>query len=130
MFPADKTMVSMKTLIEQFESDKFGVEHYLHKLMKLAMTVTGRGNLCNDYTSAIDLEVGGLALYSDPYYNEFKIYTVDNIEMEIKNEDTLRKLANELKKRLLAFERKTKKKREEAAAKIFDKNLDHIFPDD
>jgi len=123
-------MVSMKTLIEQFESDKFGVEHYLHKLMKLAISMTGRGNIYDDYTGAIDIEVGGLTLYSEPYYNRVQIITEDGCEIDIEKEDMLRKLANELKKRLLAFERKTKKKREEAAAKIFDKNLDHIFPDD
>jgi len=39
-------------------------------------------------------------------------------------------LADELKKRILAFDRKLKKTKEENAAKIFDKTLDHIFPDD
>jgi len=55
-------MVTMKALIEQMEPEKYGVEHYLHKLMKLAITMTGRGNIYDDYTGAIDIEIGGLTL--------------------------------------------------------------------
>jgi len=123
-------MVSMKSLIEQLEPEKYGMEHYLHQLMKLAITVTGRGNVCDDYTDAIDIEIGGFAIYSDPYYNQISMYTEDDIEMEIENEDTLRELTKELKKRILAFDRKTRKIRNENAAKIFDKSLKHIFKDD
>ena len=123
-------MDCLKALIEQIEPEKYGVEHYLHKLIKLAITITGKGTVYDDYTGAIDIEAGGFAIYSDPYYNEIKIYTEKNTEMEIENEDTLRKLAEELKERILAFDRKIKKVREDNAAKIFDKTLDHIFPDD
>lgn len=123
-------MVTMKALIEQMEPEKYGVEHYLHKLMKLAITMTGRGNIYDDYTGAIDIEIGGLTLYSESYYNRVQIIKEEGYEIDIENEDTLRKLADELKKRILAFDRKLKKTKEENTSKIFDKPLDHTFQDE
>ena len=120
----------MKTLIEQFEPEKYGVDHYLHQLMKLAIAVTGRGNVYEDYTGAIDIEIGGLTIYSESYYNRVQIIPEEGYEIDIENEETLRELTKELKKRILTFDRKTKKDRGEKAAKIFDKPLDHIFQDE
>lgn len=125
-------MVTMKTLIEEIKSEKYGVEHYLHKLIKLAITMTGRGTVHDDYTGSIDIEVGGFAIYSDPYYNQITIYTQDDIEMRMEREDeeVLRKLADELKKRILTFERKIRNVRNEKAAEVFDRPLGHIIAKD
>ena len=68
-----------------------------------------------------------LQITSDSYYGR-TWFEIDGEETEIEDDETLVKLAKELKKRLLAFDRKTMKTREEIAKKVFDKPLDHIFP--
>ena len=69
-----------------------------------------------------------LCVTSDSYYGRTWFEIDEEIETEIEDDETLVKLAKELKKRLLAFDRKIMKTREEIAKEVFDKPLDHIFP--
>lgn len=123
-------MTGIKELINQIESDERTTPEYVvHKLLELCMAVTGRGYTSEDYTETIGFHMNDLQITSDSYYGRtwFEI-DGEEIEMEIEDDETLVKLAKELKKRLLAFDRKTMKTREEIAKEVFDKPLDHIFP--
>jgi len=100
------------------ENDDKGIEEYvLHQLLELAMAVTGRGYVSDDYTKFIEFDIGGITIFSDPYYNRIQI---DEEDLDSK---TIQKLIKEIKKRLLQFEENIKTTREKLAAGIFDKPL-------
>lgn len=122
-------MTGIKELINQIESDgRTTPEYVVHKLLELCMATTGRGYISEDYTETIEFPMNDLCVTSDSYYGRTWFEIDEEIETEIEDDETLVKLAKELKKRLLAFDRKTMKTREEIAKEVFDKPLDHIFP--
>lgn len=123
-------MSGMKELINQIEESNESdfLPDLVHRLLELCMTTTGRGHISNDYTATIEFPMNDLQITSDSYYGRTWFEIDEEIETEIEDDETLVKLAKELKKRLLAFDRKTMKTREEIAKEVFDKPLDHIFP--
>ena len=110
--------MNLKDQIKQIESEEPTTnEHILHQLLELAMSVTGRGYVSDDYTKFIEFEVGDTNICSDPYYGNVQIDEQDLSSEEIKL------LIKELKKRLLQFQKKIETIRDQAASEIFDKPL-------
>src|SRR3989338_1768738 len=110
--------MSIKEKIAKIENDDVtNDEHILHQLLQLAMAVTGRGDVGDDYTKFIEFPLGGVMLFSDPYYG--------NVQIDETDLDTtiIKKLITELKKSLLQFDKKIETIREQAATEIFDKPL-------
>ena len=110
--------MNIKEKIEQIESDdNDNDEHVLHQLLELAMAVTGRGDVSDDYTKFIEFDIGDVTIFSDPYYEDVQI---DETDLDTK---IIKKLITEIKKRLLQFDKKIETIREQAATEIFDKPL-------
>ena len=110
--------MSIKDRIELIEdNEKTTPEYILHQLLELAMAITGRGDVSDDYTKFIEFPIGDIMVFSDPYYGNVQI---DETDLDTK---TIKKLIRELKKRLLQFDKKIETIREQAATEIFDKPL-------
>ena len=110
--------MEIKEKIKQIESDDSTTdEHILYQLLELAMSVTGRGEVSDDYTKFIEFDIGEITLFSDPYYGNVQIDEQDLSSEEFKI------LIKEIKKRLLQFEEKIKNIRVQATLEIFDKPL-------
>ena len=120
-------MTTIQELITQIEADDCTTpEHILHRLLELSLAVTGRGCAGDDYTETIEFPMSNLTIVSDSYYGRTWIQFDKDDEIELEEEETLEKIADELKKRLLAFDKKIKKNREQLAKEIFDKPLKNI----
>jgi len=120
-------MSTIQELITQIEADNYTTpEHILHRLLILSMAVTGRGCAGDDYTETLEFPMDDLTIVSDSYYGRTWIQFNKDDEIELEEEETLEKIIEELKKRLLAFDRKIKKAREHVAQEIFDKPLKNI----
>lgn len=110
--------MNIKERIELIEDDeKTTDEHILHQLLELAMAVTGRGNVSDDYTKFIEFPMGEINIFSDPYYGNVQIDETDI------DSTTIKTLITEVKKRLLLFDKKICTLREQAATEVFDKPL-------
>ena len=113
--------MNIKENIKQIESDdNTNDEYVLHQLLELAMAVTGRGEVSDDYTKFIEFPIGSIIILSDPYYGNVQI---DETDLDGK---TIKKFNTEIKKRLLQFDKKIKNVREHIASDIFDKPLKEI----
>ncbi|MFO8050210.1 MAG: hypothetical protein R6V01_00735 [Thermoplasmatota archaeon] len=93
------------------------------------MTLTGMGEVSEDYIKAITFPLGNIDVYSDPYYCQVTVYPEDESENEL-DDDEMNKLADELKKRIMSFERKIRKRRKEVTEKVFDEPLGFISFDE
>ncbi len=103
------------------DDDNTTDEHVLHQLLELAMAVTGRGDVSDDYTKFIEFPIGDTNIFSDPYYGSVQIEEGTDLE-----DAEIKKLIKEIKKRLLLFDKKICTMREQVAAEIFDKPLKNI----
>lgn len=115
--------------IAQIKDDDKSIEwHVLHQLLELAMAVTGRGDVSDDYTKSIEFPLGDAIIFSDPYYGCVQIDETDLTEKEILG------IIAEIEKRLIQFDKKTSAFREQSASEIFDRPLkgygDNMFTDD
>ena len=111
-------IMSITERITIIENDDKEMEwHILHQLLELAMSVTGRGYISDDYTEFIEFEIGDITIFSDPYYGTVQI---DETDVDSK---TIQKLITEVKKRLLQFDKNIKTIRDKAASEIFDKPI-------
>ncbi|RLG14326.1 MAG: hypothetical protein DRN71_03275, partial [Candidatus Nanohalarchaeota archaeon] len=100
-------------------------EEALHKLLELAMAATGLG-VGDDYPSkAIEFPLGGAFMESDSYYPKITV-SDGSTEMDIDDEKTQKQLFDELKKRLLEFDKRIEKTRTELAEEIFNRPIKHI----
>lgn len=114
--------MDIKERIEQIENDDKGIDEYvLHQLLELAMSVTGRGDVSDDYTKFIEFPMGEIIIFSDPYYGNVQ---VDETDL---NSKTIQELITEIKKRLCQFDKKIGTTREQIASEIFDKPLKNII---
>lgn len=119
-------MSAIEAQIKDIESDECTNEEYvLHRLLELAVAATGEGSVGKDYTKTIEFPIGGASIQSDPYYQRVSINT-DDIDLEIEDTKTIKKLSNEIKKRLIEFDKRIKKTRTELAEEIFKKSINHI----
>ena len=110
--------MNLKEKIEEIENGDIPNDEYvLHRLLELAMAVTGRGDVSDDYTKFIEFPIGEIMVFSDPYYGNVQI---DETDLDGK---TIKKLVTEIKKRLLQFDKKIETIREQIAIEIFDKSL-------
>ncbi len=113
--------MNIKEKIELIEDeDRTTDKHILHQLLELAMAVTGRGDVSDDYTKFIEFQIGDINIFSDPYYGNVQIDETDI------DSTTIKMLIKEIKKRLLLFDKKICTMRELAAAEVFDKSLKNI----
>jgi hypothetical protein len=120
-------MSSLKALINEIINEQGPITGKVHSLLELSMAITGRGEIGDDYIKAIEFPINDYTIFSDPYYSQIVIYSNNNDgEIEIDDDETIYRLIDELKKRILSFDRKIKKDREEIAKKAFDKPLDFI----
>ena len=120
-------MSSLKALINEIINEQGPITGKVHKLLELSMAITGRGEIGDDYIKAIEFPINDYTIFSDPYYGQIVIYSDnDDEEIEIDDNEIKNMLVDELKKRILSFDKKIKKNREEIAKKAFDKPLDFI----
>ena len=119
-------MSSLKVLIDEIINEQGPITLKVHKLLELSIAITGRGEVGDDYIKAIEFPINDYTIFSDPYYGQIVIYLDNDEEIEIDDDRTNNLLVDELKKRILSFDRKIKKNREEIAKKAFDKPLDFI----
>ena len=120
-------MSSLKILIDVIINEQGPITGKVLSLLELSMAITGRGEIGDDYIKAIEFPINNYTIFSDPYYSQIVIYSNNNDgEIEIDDDETIYRLIDELKKRILRFDRKIKKDREEIAKKAFDKPLDFI----
>jgi hypothetical protein len=114
-------------LIDEIINEQGPITGKVHRLLELSMAITGRGEIGDDYIKAIEFPMDDYTIFSDPYYGQIVIYSNNNDgKIEIDDNVTKNLLMDELKKRILSFDRKIKKDREEIAKKAFDKPLDFI----
>lgn len=110
--------MNIKERIKQIEDDDKDIDEYiLHQLLKLAMSVTGRGDISDDYTKFIEFPIGDIIILSNPYYSRIQI---DETDLD---SDIIQKLITEIKKRLIQFDKRIDATREQIASDIFDKPL-------
>ena len=120
-------MSNLKILIDEIINEQGPITGKVHSLLELSMAITGRGEIGDDYIKAIEFPTNDYTIFSDPYYGQIVIYSDnDDEEIEIDDDKTINLLMDELKKRILSFDRKIKKNREEITKKAFDKPLDFI----
>ena len=120
-------MSSLKVLINEIINEQGPVTGKVHRLLELSMAITGRGEVGDDYIKAIEFPINDHTIFSDPYYGQIVIYSEnDNDEIELDDDRTINQLADELKNRILSFDRKISKNRKEVADKVFDQPLDFI----
>ena len=120
-------MSSLKILIDEIINEQGPITGKVHRFLELSMAITGRGEIGEDYIKAIEFPIYDYTIFSDPYYGQIVIYSNnDDGEIEIDDDETINLLMDELTKRILSFDRKIKKDREEIAKKAFDKPLDFI----
>ncbi len=114
--------MGIKERIAIIENDGGDIkEHRLHQLLELAMSVTGRGYVSDDYTKFIEFPIGDIMIFSDPYYGTVQI---DETDVDSR---TVQKLITVIKKSLLKFDKKIETTRDQAASEIFDKPIDHLM---
>ena len=77
--------MEIKERIEQIEDESHTDENTLHQLLELAMNLTGRGYVSDDYTKFIEFEIGDINIFSDPYYGNVQVDEQDLNPEEIKN---------------------------------------------
>lgn len=124
----DFSMSGLQTLIDQIEQSNESeyVPAYLQRLLELCIAVTGRGDISDDYVKSIEFPINDIVIYCDSYYGEISIIKDPDKIIRIDNENEQLKLAQELKNRLLSFDKKNKKIREKLTQEIFDKPLESI----
>ena len=118
--------MSMKEIINLIEKEQGPDSIKLYRLLELAIAVTGRGEVENDYTKLISFPINDIWISCDSYYGQIEI-NLDDVDYEDVDDRTTKKLIKELKKRLLSFDRKIKKKRDELVKEIFDKPIDNVL---
>ncbi len=119
-------MADIEDIISNIESDDFDCEEYaLHKYLELATAMTGLGEVVKDYTKMINFPIGAAWIASDPYYQRVTM-TSDDVETDIEDQKTIKELSDELKKRLLEFDKRIEKTRTELAEEIFNRQIKHI----
>jgi hypothetical protein len=99
----------------------------LHELVRLAVAVTGRGELHDDFTGTVSLPMGTTWKTVDPYYGSVWLGSND-CEDAVEVETVLAELERELERRLLAFDERIAVARDECAEATFDGPMDHILP--
>ena len=118
-------MANIEEIIDQIESDdNTNEEDILHKLLELAVAVTGLGEIENSYTKTIIFPISNTTITSDPYYRRLWLGDEDR---EIEDKKTINALTQEIKERLLEFDSKIRKPRTEFAQEIFKRPIDNII---
>ena len=117
-------MTGLEEIIKQIESDDKCpmIEDRLHKLLELAVTVTGLGEMDGGESKTIIYPLGAITITSDSYYQRFFF----GEDILIEDNETIEALAQEIKKRLLKFDKRIEKTRTELAEEIFSESLNHI----
>lgn len=110
-------------LIGKIESDEHQTpERILHELLELAIAITSRGDVEDDYTRTITFPIGDVSIVSDPYYGRIWISTDDD-EEELETEQEIEAISTEIKTRLLRFDEQIKEIRERISNDIFEQPL-------
>jgi hypothetical protein len=124
IFRGDWIKMNIKEKIEGIESDEKIPEIYiLYALLELAMKVSGRGDISEDYTKTIEFRIGEINIILGEYYGRL-IIEYDYCEYEImENDPIINNLKEEVKKRILEFDKKTRKIKEKISEEVFDKSL-------
>lgn len=119
-----KKMTPISELIFEIESDdNTNSEYMLHRILEIAVSITGRGEVWDDYTKTIEFPIGDATIVSDPYYGKIWINTYDYDGEEIGSEKEILALFEEVKDRIQEFDRQIRETREKISGEIFDKPL-------
>ncbi len=104
----------------------------LYDLMKIAVAVTKRGEIEEDYTKTISLDIGDGILFYDPYYNKLSYEYNNNpfIDEEDIDEEKIPYLIEEIKKRLEEVENKIKEIKDPIVKSAFNKPLECFEKED
>lgn len=119
-------MSSLKQMIRKVENESQGVASFrIHGLLEICKIITGRGSGGSSPTKSIDFDMGDITICCNSYYDQVSVISIEEVETELDRKEA-HKLADELKKRILSFERKIRNKRNEVTEKVFDQPLDFI----
>ena len=118
------TKMNIQDKIEEIESDEKLLGIYtLYALLELAVKTTGRGDISDDYTKEIEFNMGGMTIYINEYYCQLTLEFEDG-EHEIKeNDEIVESLKEEVKKRLVEFDKKIRKTADKISDEVFNKPL-------
>lgn len=112
--------------INEIESrDELSGVYLLYALLDYAENLTGRGYVSDDYTKTIEFDIGEIKIVIDEYYGNLTI-EIDGCEYDISNEEFLiGELIEEIKERILEFDKKINKTKEKISEEIFNKPIDN-----
>ena len=120
-------MSTIKKIVKQIDGEFHDFpQARIHRLLEICVVMTGRGEVDDDYTKTIGFPMNDYTIYADPYYSQVEIISDGGEEMDLESEAMLHALADDLKKRILSFDRKRKRTREENTKKVFDRPIDFI----
>lgn len=122
-------MSGLGRMVERIGDERPTAASRLYELVRLAMAVTGRGDLQDEYLGTVSLPMGGAWITVDPYYGSVYV-GMDECEDAVEDEAALAELEEELERRLLAFDGRIAQAREECAMATFDGPMDHILPEE
>ena len=116
-------MSGLRLMIEQIADAQPTAVSRIYELVRLAVVVTGRGEQHDDYTGTVSLPMGTTWITVDPYYGRVWVGS-DDCGDAVEEETVLA----ELERRLLAFDKRIGRARDECAKATFDEPMDHILP--
>lgn len=110
--------------IDEIESnEELSGVYLLYALLDFAENITGRGYVSDDYTKTIEFEIGEMKIIIDEYYGNLTI-EIDGCEYEVSDDEFIMEdLIEEIKKRILEFDKKTKQIKEKISEEVFNKPL-------
>ncbi len=95
-------MAKLSQVLEEMDSDTpTTAEAVLHNVLKVAVVMTGRGKIGDDYTKTVEFPIGDETIVFDSYYQKIRIDTDD--EEEIEGTVRIEKLSKEITKRLVSW---------------------------
>jgi hypothetical protein len=118
----------LRLMIEKTEDERPTAVSRIYGLVRLAVAVNGRGEREDDYTGTVSLPMGTTWKTVDPYYG--RVWAVsDGCEGAVEEETVVLALEGGLVRRLLAFDERIGRARDDCAEATFDESMDHIFPE-
>jgi len=116
-------------IVNEFELEKKyreldNIKWELHKLLKNIVIKTGLGEIYDDYTDNVELNIGDITIYSCGYYHQLDI-NKDNVEINLDHDlETTKIIYQEVKKRHEQLQKTNElRKSRIKAEEIFDKSF-------
>lgn len=121
-------MSRLGSVVDRIGDEQPTAASRLYELVRLAVAVTGRGEMQDDYMGTVSLPMGSTWITVNPYYRRVWAGS-DDCEDAVEDEAVMAELERELERRLLAFDERIGRARNECAKATFDEPMDHILPE-